>query len=177
MKIFIGSDHAGFKLKDSIIQYLESIGHEVVDCGTKDGAGKSCDYPHFAHRVVRNLTLKENLPLIHSSNADLEIAGILICYTGIGMSIAANRNRFIRAAICHDTDSADLTRQHNNANILCIGAKDTPFEKATEIIDCFLKTSFVGKRHLRRIKKINPRILRRSFFARLVRFLSKFKIK
>ena len=108
-KITIGSDHAGYGLKLQIIAYLQKKGWEVIDVGTD--STDSCDYPVFAHKVCKN---------IQDGVTEL---GILICGTGIGMSMAANKHRGIRAAACSDTFSARLTRQHNNANVLCFGER------------------------------------------------------
>ena len=108
-KITIGSDHAGYGLKLKVIAHLKELGIEVLDVGTDSEA--SCDYPVFAHRVCKN---------IQDGVTEL---GILVCGTGVGMSIAANKHRGIRAAVCSDTFSARLTRQHNDANVLCFGER------------------------------------------------------
>lgn len=140
MRIAIGSDHAGYDLKCAIINYLQRKNMEVYDVGafSKD----SVDYPDYALQVCQILNRK---------NSDL---GILICYTGIGMSIAANKVKGIRAALVTTEENAKLTREHNDANILCLGAKDVDFEKAKKIIDVFLTTQFVGGRHLQRVTKV-----------------------
>ena len=109
MKVSIGSDHGGYELKLEVIEHLKKRGFEVTDVGTDSPA--SCDYPIYAKKVTED---------IQSKNADL---GILICGTGIGMSMAANKEPGIRAALCHDTFSAKATREHNDANILCMGAR------------------------------------------------------
>ena len=139
MKVSIGSDHGGYELKLEVIEHLKKRGFEVTDVGTDSPA--SCDYPIYAKKVTED---------IQSKNADL---GILICGTGIGMSMAANKEPGIRAALCHDTFSAKATREHNDANILCMGARVVGPGLALMIIDTFLDTPFSNdERHLRRIR-------------------------
>ena len=140
MKLSIGSDHAGYDLKKQIFEYLQKEGHVVIDQGTynKD----SVDYPDFAERVVKD---------VQDNEADY---GILVCYTGIGMSMAANKARGIRAALVGKVEDAVLTREHNNANVLCLSAKNTSVEDAFEIIKAFLSTGFAGGRHERRVEKV-----------------------
>lgn len=140
MRIAIGSDHAGYELKCSIINYLQRKNIEVYDVGTF--SNQSVDYPDYAIQVCQN---------INRGNTDL---GILVCYTGIGMSMAANKVKGIRAALISNEENAKLTREHNNANVLCLGAKDTSFEDAKKYIDIFLNTEFVGGRHLNRVTKV-----------------------
>lgn len=140
-KIAIASDHAGVDYKKRLIEHLNARGYECVNLGTD--TEDSVDYPVYAERVCDKIT---------SSECKL---GILICGTGIGMSIAANRHLGIRAALCGDTESAVLTRQHNDANILCLGARILPFEKAVEITDAFLGASFLGGRHQNRIDMLD----------------------
>lgn len=140
MKIAIGSDHGGFRLKGEIVEYLKGKGIEYVDFGTFDES--SCDYPDIALEVAEEVAAKK---------ADF---GILICGTGIGISIAANKVPGIRAALCSDTFSAHATREHNNANILAIGQRVVGSGLALDIVDTFLKTNFEGDRHNRRIDKI-----------------------
>jgi len=138
MKVSIGSDHGGYELKLEVIEHLKARGFEVIDVGTDSPA--SCDYPIYAKKVAADIT---------SKNADL---GILICGTGIGMSMAANKIEGIRAALCHDTFSAQATREHNDANILCMGARVVGPGLALKIIDTFLDTPFSNdERHIRRI--------------------------
>lgn len=143
MKIAIGSDHAGFRYKENAKQYFAATKeHICIDVGTDSEA--SVDYPDYAVFAVN---------AILSRKADM---GILICGTGIGMSIAANRFKGIRAAVCESTSAARLARQHNNANILCIGERLTSWEKTLDIIKTFLETSFDGsERHCRRVDKLN----------------------
>lgn len=139
MKISIGSDHAGFKLKEALVAYLAKK-HQVLDMGTY--SDDSVDYPDYAFTVSKQV-------------ADREVDfGILICYTGIGMSISANKVKGIRAALVLNVESAKLTREHNNANVLCLAAKDTPLDLAKQIVDTFLNTAFLGERHKRRVDKI-----------------------
>lgn len=140
MKIAVGSDHAGFKLKEEIVKHLQSKGYDFKDFGTYSDA--SCDYPDFAEIVAREVADK---------NYDL---GILVCGTGIGISIAANKVPGIRAAVCGDTFSAHASREHNNANILAMGARVVGTGVALDIVDCFLNAKFEGDRHARRINKI-----------------------
>ena len=140
MKISIASDHAGLELKDYIKEYLTKKGHEVEDFGTytKD----SCDYPDFARPCAQSV-----------ANKTSEL-GIFVCYTGIGMSMCANKVKGIRAALVTSVENAHLTKEHNNANILCLGAKDTPQDLALNIVDEFINTPFAGGRHERRVNKL-----------------------
>lgn len=136
-KLAIASDHAGVDYKKRLIEHLEKQGYDCINLGTD--TEESVDYPVYADRVCGKIT---------SGECEL---GILICGTGIGMSIAANKHRGIRAALCSDTESAALTRQHNDANVLCLGARILPFEKAVQVTDAFLNTEFLGGRHQRRV--------------------------
>lgn len=140
MKIALGSDHAGFTLKELIREQLEANGVEVTDFGTF--CESSVDYPDIA------------LPLIEAVAAGEFPSGILICGTGIGMTIAANKHPGIRAALCGDTFSARCAREHNDANILTMGARVIGSGPALEIVDTFLKSPFQGGRHSRRLEKI-----------------------
>ncbi|MCM8709737.1 ribose 5-phosphate isomerase B [Clostridium sp. SYSU_GA19001] len=141
MKIAVGSDHAGFYLKNEIIKHLEDKGYELKDFGAFTEA--SCDYPDYAVKVAEEVAAK---------NYDY---GILICGTGIGISIAANKVPGIRAALCNDTFSAHASREHNDANILAMGARVIGGGLALDIVDTFLSASFMGDKHLRRINKIS----------------------
>ena len=135
--IYIGCDHGSFELKNTIIERLLSLGYEVFDAGTY--TNESCNYPVYAKEVCRNvLENKDSL-------------GILVCGTGIGMSIAANKIKGIRAAHCTDTFSAKMTRRHNNANVLCLGARVIGECLAEEILDAFLSAEFEGGRHKTRV--------------------------
>ena len=139
-KIVIGSDHAGFELKEKIKSILVEFGYEVVDFGTN--SIDSVDYPLIAKKVAASV-----------SNKNPE-RGILICGSGIGMSIAANKVKGILAANCYDVNTAKLSRQHNNSNILAIGGRTTTLEVAKEMIKMWLETEFEGGRHQRRIQEI-----------------------
>lgn len=139
--IIIGADHGGFPLKEDLLKYLKSHNYNVVDKGTYSEA--SCDYPDIANDVVDTLL------------ATPDSMGVLICGTGIGISIAANRNPKIRAALCHDEYTARMSREHNDANILALGARVLSPNKAIEILDIFLTTEFSNEqRHLNRVKKM-----------------------
>lgn len=140
MRIAVGSDHRGFQLKDKIRAMLQSKGHEVSDVGTQ-GSG-SVDYPDFAHVVAEKVRDRE---------AD---RGVLICGTGIGMAITANKFRGVRAAPCADEVSAELSRRHNDANILCLSGDMLSVRAAERIVEVWLATEFEGGRHSRRIGKI-----------------------
>lgn len=140
MKIAIGSDHAGFKLKEEIKKFLEEKGIEVVDFGTN--SEERVDYPDYA------------IPLAESVAKGEETFGILICGTGIGMSIVANKVKGIRASLVSDVYSAHSAREHNNANILCMGGRVLGTELAKEITNAWLNAEFLGGRHERRINKI-----------------------
>ena len=137
LKVAVGSDHGGFEYKESIIKFLQSKNIDCIDIGTysKD----SCDYPVIAKKLCEKIL---------SGEAD---RGILICGTGIGMSIAANKIKGIRAALCHDTFSARATRAHNNSNVLCMGERVIGECLALDIVDMWLKTNFEGGRHQKRI--------------------------
>ena len=139
--IAIGSDHGGYELKNEIMEHLKGRNIEFIDCGTysKD----SCDYPDYAKAVAEKILTNE------AEN------GILICGTGIGISIAANKIKGIRAALCHDCFSAEATKEHNNANILALGARVVGPGLALKIVDTFIDTPFSNdERHIRRINKI-----------------------
>lgn len=143
MKLVIGSDHGGFELKKEVIEHLQSRGFEVTDVGTDSPA--SCDYPVYAKALT---------DVIKAGDADL---GILICGTGIGMSMAANKQDGIRAALCHDVFSAEATRSHNNANVLCMGARVIGPGLALMIVDKFVDTPFSNdERHIRRLSYYAP---------------------
>lgn len=140
MKIAVGADHAGFRRKEELRGHLAKRGHEVVDFGT-DGE-TSVDYPDFAGKVARSV-----------STGECE-RGLLICGSGIGMSIAANKVHGIRAAVCPDALSAEMSRRHNDANVLCLGARTTTETQAYSILETWLITPFEGGRHQRRVEKI-----------------------
>ena len=140
MKIAIGSDHAGFGLKEDVLSLLKGSDHEVVDCGTNTTA--SVDYPDFGEKVSR---------MVSAGEAD---RGILICGTGIGMSMVANKFPNVRAALCNDLFSAKMSRLHNDANVLVLGGRIIGKDLAAEIVRTWLETSFEGERHMRRLQKI-----------------------
>ncbi|MGI2335385.1 MAG: ribose 5-phosphate isomerase B [Dehalogenimonas sp.] len=142
MKIAIGNDHRGYRLKNKIVAMLAQQGHEVVDFGSD--SEESTDYPDFAHLVASSIV-----------NEDTE-RGILVCGTGIGMSMTANKYPDIRAALCYRPDYAELTRCHNDANIICLGEMNGD-ELNLEVVNVFLNTEFQGGRHQRRIEKISDR--------------------
>lgn len=141
MKISIGCDHAGFALKGAVIAHLRDAGHEVIDCGTY--SADSCDYPDYAAACCGRIV-----------SGECE-RGILICGTGIGMSMAANKVRGIRAACCSDTFSARFTRLHNDANVLCFGARVVGEGLALDMVDLFIGTEYENSgNHPRRVAKI-----------------------
>lgn len=140
MKIAIGGDHAGFEYKSKLITILQENGHEVTDVGPFSDA--SVDYPDFAHPLAVSVEKGEN---------DL---GILICGSGNGVAITANKHQGIRAALCWTEELGALAKQHNNANVLCLPARFISFELATQIVLTFINTPFEGGRHLNRVNKI-----------------------
>ena len=141
MKIAIGNDHAATDLKWVIKEYVESKGHEVINFGTDDN--ESCDYPAFGKAVGEAVVAGE---------VD---CGILICGTGVGISIAANKVKGVRAAVCSDTTTAHLVKEHNNANIIAFGARIVGTELARDIVDSYLNAEFEGGRHQRRVDMIH----------------------
>lgn len=140
-KLAIGSDHAGFELKEKIRDLLQRQGYEVKDFGAN--SAESADYPDFAHPVAS---------AVENSEFDL---GILICGSANGVAMTANKHQGIRAAICWNEELASLARQHNNANILCLPARFIELSLAEKIVDRFLHSSFEGGRHERRVNKIS----------------------
>ncbi|WP_456457374.1 ribose 5-phosphate isomerase B [Thermovibrio sp.] len=141
MKIALACDHGGFSLKEVIKSYLEELSIEYIDYGTY--SEESVDYPDFAYRAAKAIVEGE---------AD---RGIFICGTGIGISIAANKVRGIRAALCYNVYAAEMSRRHNDANVLCLGGRVLGTELAKRIVKAWLETSFEGGRHQRRIDKIS----------------------
>ena len=139
-KVLLASDHAGFKLKDKIKRFLIKKGNTVLDLGTKNT--NSVDYPDYAHLLSKKM--KNNKSQF----------GILICGSGIGMVMTANKHKNIRAALCYNKKSTKLSRQHNNANVMAIGSRLIKKNTALMCVNTFLKTKFDGGRHLKRIKKI-----------------------
>lgn len=140
-KLVLASDHAGFYLKNALVKLFTEAGYDVIDCGTDSDA--SCDYPVFAEKLCAT---------INSGEAEL---GILCCGTGIGMSMAANKVKGIRAACCSDIFSAKFTRLHNDANVLCLGARVVGEGLAWELAECFVTTPFEGGKHARRVGLIH----------------------
>lgn len=141
MKISIGADHGGFELKTKLAEFIKSLGHNLFDNGTY--SSDSVDYPDYAKLVAKDILEKR---------ADF---GVLICGSGIGISIAANRFKGIRAALVTRKEYAALARQHNNANIIAFGGRFTTFEEAKEYLNIFLSTPFEGGRHEKRVCKID----------------------
>ena len=139
-RICIASDHAGFQLKEVIKTTLINKNISIIDLGPIDN--KSVDYPDYAKKVSNR---------VKSKKSDI---GILVCGSGIGMSISANKTKGIRAAVCYNSKSTRLSRQHNDANIITIGSRLTKKNIALKLVSTFLKTKFEGGRHLRRVKKI-----------------------
>ena len=141
MKFAIGADHAGFTVKEEIKAVIKALGHQVVDEGTT--SDQSVDYPDYASKVARSVA---------GGQVD---RGVLICGTGIGMSIAANKVDGIRAAVIADEKTAELSRKHNDANIFCAGARMTPLPRIAESLKVWLQTPFEGGRHQNRVNKIS----------------------
>lgn len=141
MKVFLAADHAGYTLKTDLAQYLKEKGIAFEDLGTH--STESVDYPDYAHQLAEHLRRGPN-PAV----------GILLCATGIGMSIAANKHYGVRAALCYDAYTAEMARRHNNANVLCLGGRTTGPAVARQIVDIFLATPFDGGRHSRRVAKL-----------------------
>lgn len=141
MKIAVGSDHAGFEYKEAIARRLAAAGHEIVDCGCF--SAESVDYPDFAAAVARKV-----------SDAECE-RGILACGTGIGVAMAAGKCRGVRAATVHDRFTAQMSREHNDANVLCLGARVLEARHAVELAEYWIGVPFAGGRHARRVGKID----------------------
>ena len=141
--IFIAADHGGFELKNHLVKHLEATSRHVIDLGTHSTA--SVDYPDYASLVAEKVLLPTTPPNV----------GILVCGSGIGISIAANKIKGIRCGLCHDHYTAVMTRRHNNANVLALGGRVVGVEVAKEIVDAFLETAFDGGHHQARIDKIH----------------------
>lgn len=139
--IAIASDHKGFNLKQSVIKYLQKENYKIIDYGPSTDS-ISVDYPDYAQQICQNML--ENVNLL----------GILVCNTGVGMAIAANRFKHIRAAVCNDIETVEMSRKHNDINILVLGASKISGQKAIEMIKVFLNTKFESGRHLKRIDKL-----------------------
>ena len=142
--IYIASDHAGFDLKSKILQHFKDLPLVDLGCPNKERV----DYPDYAHKLVQKIALEP------SDSATFKSMGILICGSGQGVAMTANKEAHIRAALCWNKESAELSRQHNNANVLCLGERLIEEKAALEIIDVFFKTQFEGGRHADRVKKI-----------------------
>ena len=140
-KIAIASDHGGYEYKKILVPYLKEKGYQVFDLGTN--SDESCDYPIYASKVCDEIL-----------NGCCEL-GILICGTGIGMSIAANRNKGIRASVVSDIFSAKMTRMHNNSNVLCLGARVLGIGLVKELVDVWLETDYIGSYHEKRIQMLD----------------------
>ena len=140
MKVALGCDHGGFALKEHILDLLRELGHEVADFGTMNG--ESVDYPEIAAAVCEPVAAGECQ------------RGVLICGTGIGISMAANRNSAIRAALCTESFSARMSREHNDANVLCLGGRTIGPGLAEDIVRVWMAAEFAGGRHLRRIQMV-----------------------
>ena len=139
-RIILASDHAGYKLKEQIKRFLIKKRKKVLDLGTNDT--NSVDYPDFAHHLSTKIKKNNNQ------------FGILVCGSGIGMDMTANRHKNVRAALCYNIKNTKLSRLHNNANVMAIGSRLTKKKLALKCVNVFIKTNFIGGRHLRRVKKI-----------------------
>ncbi len=140
MRVLFASDHAGLELKRLLLEFVCERGVDAVDLGP--ASGDAVDYPDFAHDLARRIAAGE------------APRGVLVCATGIGMAMVANRHRGVRAALCHDAFTAEMARRHNDANVLCLGGRTTGPGVAIQILDLFLSTSFDGGRHERRVAAI-----------------------
>ncbi len=152
MKYFIATDHAGIELKNYTKKILEKMGHEVFDLGPF--TNNRVDYPDFAHKLAKTLMENSGKEKEGEDWRETGVFGILICGTGIGMSMAANKVKGIRAGLCYDSYTAEMARAHNNANVLCFGARTTGEGTVESIIKAWDKTVFEKGRHLERVKKI-----------------------
>ena len=141
MKIAMGADHAGSEVKEKLKAYLKENGHQVVDFGTY--STDSCDYPDYAFQTAKAVADK------------LCDRAILICGTGIGVSIVANKVKGVRCALCHNVFTAKLSREHNDSNCIAMGARVVDFDEILQMTNAFLTTQFLGDKHARRVEKIN----------------------
>ncbi len=159
MEVYLGADHAGFKLKEQIKKYLKDSGYKIFDLGAKKFI-KDDDYPDYARRVALKVAPASYRTNEASSGSGLQVAlngdfGILFCGSGQGVCIAANKVKGVRAVAISNPREAKITREHNDANVLCLSGWEISFDKAKKIIDTFLKTLFSKeKRHVRRVEKI-----------------------
>ena len=140
MKFYIATDHAGFEVKSEVIEILKKLGNEVIDLGCD--SNDRVDYPDFAHKLCEKV--------LHDKGSH----GVLICGSGIGMSLAANKHKGIRAALCHDAYTAKMARNHNDANVLCFGQRIVGLGVIESICEAWCSNSFEGGRHEQRVKKI-----------------------
>ncbi|NPA73332.1 MAG: ribose 5-phosphate isomerase B [Epsilonproteobacteria bacterium] len=140
MKFYIACDHAGYNIKENVIQIVKNLGYEIINLGTD--SNERVDYPDFAHKLSKAVLKDEGS------------YGILICGTGIGMSLAANKHKGIRAALCHDAYTAQMARAHNDANVLCFGERVNGLGVIESMLKAWCDTSFEGGRHANRVKKI-----------------------
>lgn len=140
MKLFLATDHAAFEQKEEVKEFLKELGHEVVDLGTN--SSERSNYPEFAIKLAKSV--------VHANEL-----GILLCGSGIGVSMTANRFKGIRAALCRSSEEAKLSRQHNDANVLCLGGRISSMDEIKEMITVWLKTDFEGGRHSERIALFN----------------------
>ncbi len=141
MKIAVASDHAGYEVKDKIAQRLVAAGHEVIDCGAN--SSESVDYPQFAFAAADKVS------------QGLVEKAVLVCGTGIGMSITANKLPRVRAALCYNRFTTEMARRHNDANVICVGARAIDLDLCIELVDLFIATPFEGGRHQRRLDQIS----------------------
>ncbi len=142
MKIAIASDHAGFQVKQVLKSFLQETGHQVTDCGPE--SSESCDYPDFAKKVAQAVSM---------GNCD---RGVLICGTGIGMSMVANKFKNVRASLCFNEYTAEMSRRHNDANVFCAGARTLDLATIQKLLKIWLDTPFDEERHTPRVRKIDP---------------------
>ncbi len=140
MKFYIATDHAGFEVKSEVIEILKKLGNEVIDLGCD--SNNRVDYPDYAHKLCEKVL------------SDEESHGVLICGSGIGMSLAANKHKGIRAALCHDAYTAKMARNHNDANVLCFGQRIVGLGVIESICEAWCHNTFEGGRHELRVKKI-----------------------
>ncbi len=140
MNIVIGSDHAAFNQKEELKKWLTSQGHELMDVGTS--SQESCDYPYYAKELAKIVVMKQYI-------------GILLCGSGIGVSMVANKFKGVRAALCRSIEDARLSREHNNSNVICLGSRITSLDSMKEIILAWQHTEFIGGRHDVRVKQLN----------------------
>ena len=144
--LFIASDHAGFKLKEFILNYFKNHNQKIIDLGPLNDSN-SLDYPDFGYLMANKINVSHDY-------------GLLICGSGVGISIAANRFSHIRAALCYDIESTKISRQHNDANVLSLAGRKINFNLALKCVDTFLNTKFEGGRHIKRIVKLSKPIIK-----------------